>query len=93
MPLRTAVKKVETLRQVINALQLELRTARRKIDDLAFDRLRVWPKQKPPGPRDQPLRRAPEPASFIRSAHALLCDKNPRYVYNPLITDLLRGQR
>jgi len=75
MPLRTAVKKVETLRQVINALQLELRTARRKIDDLAFDRLRIRTEQEPPGARDQALRRHPEPTSFIGPAHAQLCDK------------------
>jgi hypothetical protein len=87
------VQKFETRRQVINALELELCSARGKINDLAVDRLRIRTEQKPPCPRDQPLRRVPEPTSFIRSAHAQLCDKNPVNVYNPLITDLLRGRR
>lgn len=75
MALRGAVKKVETLRQIISALQLKLRAACGKIDDLAFDRLRVWPEQESPDARDQPLRRDPEPTSFVGPAHAQLCDK------------------
>jgi len=65
MPLDTAVKKVKTLRQVIDPLQLKLCAARGKTDDLAFDRLCVRAEQKPSRPRDQALRRHPEPTSFI----------------------------
>ena len=71
---------------------LELRAAGGKIDDLAFDRLRVRTKQQSTDARDQALRRHPEPTSFIGPAHAQLCDK-PLNVYNPLITDLLRRRR
>jgi hypothetical protein len=87
------VQKLETWRQVINTLELQLCSTRGKVDNLALDRLRVRAEQKPPRPRDQPLRRTPEPASFIRSAHVQLCDKTRGNVYNPLITDLLRDQR
>jgi len=75
MPLGSAVKKLETRRQFINPLQLELRPAGGKIDDLAFDRLRVRTEQQSPDARDQALRRHPEPTSFIGPAHAQLCDK------------------
>lgn len=75
MPLGAAVKKVETLRKVIDALQLKLCAARGKIDDLAVDRLCIRTEQESPDARDQSLRCAPEPTSFIRSAHAQLCAK------------------
>ena len=56
MPLGAAVHKLEARRQVVNALQFKLCTARGKIDDLAVNRLRIRTEQKASHPRDQPLR-------------------------------------
>lgn len=75
MPLGAAVHKLEARRQVVNALQFKLCTARGKIDDLAVDRLRIRAKQESSDARDQPLRLDPEITSFIGPAHVQLCDK------------------
>ena len=92
MPLGVAVHKLEARRQVIDALQFELRTARGKIDDLAFDRLRIRTEQESPARGTNPFgatrnqRRLSDPLmrSFVI---------NPANVYNPLINDLLHRQR
>jgi hypothetical protein len=55
MSLGVAVHKLEARRQVIDALQFELRTARGKIDDLAFDRLRIRAEQESPDARTNPF--------------------------------------
>ena len=74
------MQKLETRRQVIDLLEFDLGTARGKIDNLALDRLLVRTEQKPRAPRDQSLRRAPEPTSFIGPAHAQLYDKPCKFI-------------
>lgn len=74
------MQKLESRRQVIDMLEFDLGTARGKIDNLAFDRLFVRTEQKSRAPWDQPLRRAPEPTSFIGPAHAQLCDKPCKFI-------------